>query len=186
MEKQEKKSANERGCVLFKLPVHCCDPLVASFCRLWTYDVFCIWTFTFSVTYQLWSLHYMQITTPASVFIVELRSNTGSWARSIVRSDRPALGERISEFSPQPGSLAVQKIKCHADDSHCHNRNYSENLGTPQTHLAKVDLWKPEHHHLKGSLKSLFYSYYFWLILYIIFSQILFQCFINSKDCKYE
>ena len=82
----------------------------------------------FSVTYQLWRLHYMQINTPASVFIVELRSNTGSWARSIVGSDRPALRERISEFSPQPGSLAEQKIKCHADDSRCQNTNYSQTL----------------------------------------------------------
>lgn len=93
------------------------------------FELRCLWRpCTFSVTDQLWSLHYMQITTPASVFIVELRSNTGSWARSIVRSDRPALGERILEFSPQPGSLAVQKIKCRADDSHCQNRNYSESL----------------------------------------------------------
>lgn len=163
----------------------CCDPLVASFCCLWSYDVFGVWSLPFPVTYQLWSLHYMQITTPASVFIVGL--NTGSWVRSIVRSDRPALGEQISEFSPQPGSLAVQKIKCHADDSHCQNRNYSETLvenlkliWLELTHKSQSIITK------KGLRKAFFYYYYFWLILYIIFSQILFQCFINSKDCKYE
>ncbi len=139
--------------------MHCCDPLVASFLLSLKFWHLLHSNCTFSVTYQLWSLHYMQITTAASVFIVELRSNTGSWARSIVRSDRPALCERISEFSPQPGSVAVQKIKCHADDPHCHNRNYSQTLfvETPQTHLAEVDSWEPELHHLKGSLKSLFF-----------------------------
>lgn len=174
-EKQGKKSAS----VLLESPVHCCDPLVASFCSLWaTFELLCLQRprNTSSVTYQLWSLHYMQITTPASVFIVELRSNTGLWARSIVRSDRPALGERVPEFSPQPGSLAVQKMKCHADDSHCQNRNYSETLWWNNLKLIwqKLTHEKPEQHHLKGSLKSLLF-YNFWLILYIIFSQILFS-----------
>lgn len=53
--------------------------------------------------------------------------------------------------------------------------------GTPRVHLAI------HRSHLKGSLKAFFFFFYcFWQILKVIFSQILFQCFINSKDCKYE
>lgn len=138
--------------------MHCCDPLVAYFAVFRvitssTFERWCLWRpCTFSVTYQLWNLHCMQITTPASVFIDELRSNTGLWARSIVGSDRPALDERISEFSSYPGSLAVQKIKCHVDDSPLPTqklfRHLWNTLNSPgwfmnaRTSLKK-GLWKP-------------------------------------------
>lgn len=183
MEKQKKI---EQGCVLFELPVHCCDPLVASFCRLWSYDVFCISILPSLLPISCESLHYMQITTPASVFMVALRSSTGTWARSVVRSDRLAPGEQISEFSPPPGSLAVWKIKCHADDSRCQNRSYLETL---LWNTSNTSGWSWLMNARTSLLKRVFgkpFYCYFWLILYIIFSQILFQCFINRKDCKYK
>lgn len=102
----------------------------------------------------------MQITTPASVLIKEL--NTGSWARSIVGSDRPALGERISEFSPQPGSLAVQKIKCHADDSHCQNRNYSETLVETLKLIWLELIHESQSIITKKGLRKAFSSYYYY------------------------
>lgn len=63
-EKWEKKSANEQGCVLLKLPVYFCDSLVASFLpSLWVMmssELWCLWRpRTFSVTFELWSLHYI-------------------------------------------------------------------------------------------------------------------------------
>lgn len=70
------------------------------------------------------------------------------------------------------------------DNSHSQNGSYSEALLWNISKISEFDSWKREYY-LKGSLKSLFY-YFFWLILYIIFSQILFQCFINRKDCKYN
>lgn len=160
--------------------MHCCNLLLFS---LWSYDVFCI-SISPSVIYQLWSLNYVQITTLISVFMVELRSSTATWARSMVRSDRPTLCERywssvlsqkvwqyrrlnVMQTIPTAKTETIQKLFC----------------GTPQKYLAEFDSWKQEYY-LKGSLKSLFII--FWLILYIIFSQILFQCFINRKDCKYK
>lgn len=184
--KTRKKNRLMSRVVAFELSVHCCDPLVASFCRLWSCDVFCISILPSLLPISCESLHYMQITTPASVYMVVLRSSTDTWARSMVRSDRLAPGEQILEFSPPPGSLAVRKIKCHAHDSRCQNRNYLETL---LWNTSNTSGWSWLMNARTSSLKSVFekpFYYPFWLILYIIFSQILFQCFINRKDCKYK
>lgn len=64
------------------------DPLVACFCRPSRYDVRLICRLwqprTSSVTFELWSLHYMQITT---AFLVKLKNNTGSWDRLSGQTD---------------------------------------------------------------------------------------------------
>lgn len=46
--------------------------------------------------------------------------------------------------------------------------------------LNRPEIWTIQ----KGPLETLLFVSYFRRLLYIFFSQILFQCFINSKDCK--
>lgn len=46
--------------------------------------------------------------------------------------------------------------------------------------LNRPEIWTIQ----KGPLETLVFVSYFRRLLYIFFSQILFQCFINSEDCK--
>lgn len=165
-----RKSTNELGCVVWTASAlwwsACC------FC-LWSDDVFCILILPSFLPVYYESLHYMHITTPASAFVVVLRSSTGTRARAMVRSDRPTAGKRVLEFSPLPEHLAERKMKCHADDSRC--QNYSETL---LYNTSKSSGWHCRMVARTSSPKRVFekpFYYYFWLILYIIFSQILFS-----------
>lgn len=118
-EKQEKKSANEQSCVFFDLPV--LWPACCSFFAVFEVMTSSAFQFYPLLPISCEHLHYMQITTPASAFMVAMRGSTGTWVWSIVRSDRPAPGEQISEFSPRPGTLTVLRIKCPPTDPCCQN-----------------------------------------------------------------
>lgn len=185
MENQEKKSANEQGWFVWiasaLLWSACCFFLPSL--KLWRLLHF---NFTFSVTYQLWksTLHEDNHTSQCIYGGAEEQH----WHMSTIDGQVRQAGTRWAdiEFSPPPGSLAVRKIKCHADDSRCQNRNYLETL---LWNTSNTSGWSWLMNARTSSLKRVFekpFYYYFWLILYIIFSQILFQCFINRKDCKYK
>lgn len=60
--KAEKQGKKRQELVCILLPVLCCDPLIASFSSLSCFDISNSGVHVpFSVTYQLWSLHYMQL-----------------------------------------------------------------------------------------------------------------------------
>lgn len=98
-----------------------CDPLVACFCRPSRHDVRLICLLwqprTFSVTFELWSLHYMQITT---AFLVKLKNN---WLMSKIDCQVRQTGTRWVDIGGRSSdrkfggwdtnSQTVKKIKCH-------------------------------------------------------------------------
>lgn len=104
-EKTRKKSANDRGCVLFKLPVHCCDPLVASFCRLSSFVVFCIWSLVSLTTmYLLCYLSVVKSTLHADNHTSQCiysRAEERHWLMSTIDSQVRQTGTRWADIGVQ-------------------------------------------------------------------------------------
>lgn len=126
-----KNKKNQPVCRVFIL----LNPNVQSTCFIYRFNLN-LWPCTVSVTFNLWSLHYMQMLRSAGVFIVELSSGAGCWVGSIGRSDGAALTGQKWKYAVLTGSLAgekntlrqVRRIKCRAGDRSCRNNNCSQSL----------------------------------------------------------
>lgn len=120
---KKKKRTNEQGRVSFALPVRlrcvCCDdPLVASF----------------SPYFKFWRLLHLKLfgvsddRVPSTTTRTHTQPTHNQCIYSGAAIDRRVRqsGERRADIGVQSsaaGSLAAQKMKCRADDSHCQNRN---------------------------------------------------------------
>lgn len=153
------------------LPVWWVVPRVLTFVSLTT--TYLEYSLYFAL--QLSSPHTHTDSTSASVFIVELRSNTGSWARSMFGSEKATVSEWISV---QSSALSEEMWQSEILQICCKKRKYFRNscrtspLGSSHTHLAKehgIHSWKPDQTNAtykKGLGKAFSFSYqFFWIFL---------------------